>query len=72
MEDAGADDNARARHDAAVATARAILEVVSPCLRPEEQRDAYEEFYRAVSAGLEAYEALRGRDFGGLAAPSRN
>lgn len=72
MESSGADDIICARHDTAVATARAILEVVSPCLRPEEHREAFEEFYRAVSAGLEAYEAILARSHRGIAEPSPN
>jgi hypothetical protein len=51
------DPGAASRPDAAVAIARAILDVVAPCLRPEERRDAFEEFYRVADAGLEAYEA---------------
>lgn len=59
MEESNPETTDRARHDAAIATARAILEIVAPCLRPEERHDAFEEFYYAVSAGLEAYEAMR-------------
>lgn len=46
----------RLQHDAAFACARALLAIVAPCLRPEEHRDAFEEFYTALRAMLERYE----------------
>ena len=72
MEGKVPEDIVAARHDAAIAIARTVLEIVSPCLRPEEHRDAFEEFYRAVSAGLEAYEAMRGANPRRVAEPSPN
>lgn len=72
MEGKEPDDIIAARHDAAIATARTILEIISPCLRPEERRDAFEEFYLAVSAGLEAYDAMRGGISRVIAEPSSN
>lgn len=72
MEHTGADEIGRARHDAAIAIARTILEIISPCLRPEEYRDAFDEFYQAVSAGLEAYEAMRAASRRPISGPSPN
>ncbi len=48
--------NDRLIHDAAVAMARAILDIIAPCIRPEERRDALEEFYTVCRSGIEAYE----------------
>jgi hypothetical protein len=42
-------------HDAAFATAKALLEMIAPLLREEERRDAFEALYEAVKAGIEAY-----------------
>lgn len=72
MEEPDAEVPDRTRHDTAVAIARAILDIVAPCLRPEERRDAFEEFYYAVSAGLEAYESMRARRPIASAEPSPN
>jgi hypothetical protein len=47
------------RHDSAWAMARAIVEIFRPVLRPEEVRDAIDEVYATVKAGLVAYEAQR-------------
>lgn len=46
----------RLQHDCAWAAATALLDLVAPCLRPEEHRDAFDEFYTAVRAALESYE----------------
>ena len=43
-------------HDAAFAMAKALLDITSPCLHAEEQREAFREFYDVCRAGLEAYE----------------
>lgn len=72
MDGEAPDDLVAVRHDAAIAIARMILEIISPCLRPEERRDAFEEFYGAVSAGLEAYDAMRGPSPRPIARPSPN
>jgi hypothetical protein len=48
-------------HDAAFAMAKALLDITSPCLREEEQRDAFREFYCVCKAGLEAYEVQTSR-----------
>lgn len=34
-----------------------LVGIIEPCLRPEERRDAFEEFYQVVKAALESYEA---------------
>lgn len=47
------------QHDAAVALAKAIVEIFRPLLRPEEYGDAIDEVYAAVTAGLRAYELRR-------------
>jgi hypothetical protein len=47
------------QHDAAVAMAKAIVEIFRPLLRPEEVRDAIDEVYAAVKAGLQAYDLRR-------------
>lgn len=44
-------------HDAAEAMARALLDLVKPCLREEEWRDALIEFHAICKAGIEAYES---------------
>jgi hypothetical protein len=46
----------RVMHDAAMAMAACLVERVGGCLREEECKDAFEEFYRVCVAGLEAYE----------------
>ena len=43
-------------HDAAWTTALAILDCIRTCLREEEHRDALEEFYGIIKAGLTQYE----------------
>jgi hypothetical protein len=48
--------NQRLCHDAAFAMAKTLLDIVGPCIREEEQRDAFDEFYRVCLAGIEAYE----------------
>jgi len=48
--------NQRLIHDVAFATSRSILDVFAPCLREEEQREAFAEIYNRVKAGLELYE----------------
>jgi hypothetical protein len=46
----------RLTHDVAIAMAKALLDVIAPALREEEQRDAFSEFYEICKAGIEAYE----------------
>jgi hypothetical protein len=60
------------QHDTAVSISRSLVEIISPCLRPEEQMEALREFYRVVRAGLEAYEHHRGLSRRGPAGPSEN
>ncbi len=48
--------NQRICHDVAFATALHILEVFSPLLREDERRDAFEEVFDRVRAGLIAYD----------------
>jgi hypothetical protein len=47
--------NQRLQHDAATAMAKALLDLVVPCLREEEHQDAFEEFYAVCKAGIEAF-----------------
>jgi hypothetical protein len=35
--------------------ATALLDLIQNCIREEERRDAFEEFYRVCLAGLEAH-----------------
>jgi hypothetical protein len=48
--------NDRLIHDAAFALSRGILSVFAPCLREEEQREAFREVYERVKAGIERFE----------------
>ncbi len=43
-------------HDHAMALAKAILDIIAPCLREEEQREAFGQFYEACKAGFMHYE----------------
>lgn len=63
--------DAELQHDAAVAMAVALVEIIAPCLREEEHRDAFEEFYRVCHAGIEAYVAQTDRK-GRQLLPGRN
>ncbi len=47
--------NNRLAHDAAFAMATRLLELVETCLREEEKRDAWDEFYAVCLAGVEAF-----------------
>ena len=42
--------------DHAMALAAAILDIVSPCLREEEKREAFDLFVKAATATLLSYE----------------
>jgi hypothetical protein len=53
--------NRRLVNETAFLTARHLLHVVRDCLRPEEQRDAFQEFYDLVKAGIERYESQADR-----------
>jgi hypothetical protein len=48
--------NQRLVHDAAVAMAHALLDLVVPLLREEEKLTAFNEFYVVCKAGIDAYE----------------
>ncbi len=52
----------RLQHDTAFACATVLCERIEHLLRPEEIKDAHEEFYTAVKAALEKYEELRSRE----------
>ncbi len=54
-------DNQRLQHDAAMAMAQAILDIVGGCLREDEHRDAFEEFVAVCKAGIESYDVMRNR-----------
>jgi hypothetical protein len=43
-------------HDHAYALATVIIDIVGGCLREEERRDAFNEFYKAAMASFEHYE----------------
>ena len=38
-----------------MAMARSLLGIIGNCLREEEHRDAFEEFYRVCREGIESY-----------------
>jgi hypothetical protein len=63
--------NTRLQQDAAFAMARALLEIVPNCIRPEEHRDAFNEFYHVCKAGLEAFSVQQAR-MEQRSRPSRN
>jgi hypothetical protein len=48
-------------HDVAVATSRHILDLFVGCIREEEQRDAFEEIYERVKAGIECFDLQSSR-----------
>jgi hypothetical protein len=47
--------NGRLIHDAAVAMAHTLLDMVKPCLREEERLTAFNEFYVICKAGIECF-----------------
>jgi hypothetical protein len=53
--------NQRLKHDAVMAMATACLDLIKPCLRDEEWRDAFEGFSAICTAGIEAYEIQKQR-----------
>ena len=53
--------NERLIHDLAFITSRQILEVIANCLREEERRDAFEEIYDRVKAGLKEFDLQNAR-----------
>jgi hypothetical protein len=53
--------NQRLQHDTAFALATVLLRIVQNVIREEERRDAFEEFYRACRAGIEAHDIQRQR-----------
>jgi hypothetical protein len=53
--------NRRLQHDTAFALASALLDIVRNCIREEEWRDAFEAFYEACRAGIEAHDIRRQR-----------
>jgi len=46
----------RLQHDAAVAIAKACLDVVASCVHPSCHKDAWDEFYLIAKSGIEDYE----------------
>jgi hypothetical protein len=61
MDEPASSPGSSIQHDAAVAIAHAVLDIIAPCLRPEEQPDALHEFYQVIRAGLEAYDETLAR-----------
>lgn len=41
------------KHDLAFQMATELVRIIENCIRPEEHRDAHEEFYRVCKKGLE-------------------
>jgi hypothetical protein len=64
--------NQRLVHDAAWVTALSIMEMMENVLRPEERKDAFQEIYLRVKAGMEALEQQAEREAARLCRPSRN
>lgn len=63
--------NQRLQHDTAFALATVLLEIVQNCIRPEERRDAFDEFYEACKCALECYDTKKGTEVSRLR-PSLN
>ena len=61
----------RLQHDTAFALATALLAIIENCIRPDERRDAFDEFYAACKGAFECYEAMKGREES-RPQPSRN
>jgi hypothetical protein len=53
--------NQRLQHDTAFGLAAALLDIVRNCIREEERRDAFDAFYEACLAGIEAHDIQRQR-----------
>ena len=47
--------NQRLIHDTAIAMAQALVDLLGPCIREDERRDARDELYCVCKAGLEAF-----------------
>lgn len=61
----------KSTNETAFVMARELLAIVQNCLRPEEHRDAFEEFFEVCRRGLSAHEAQPDR-MHGRPAPSMN
>ena len=48
--------NQRLINETAFSMAASLLAIVQNCIRPEEQRDAFREFYDLCKTNLEAYQ----------------
>jgi hypothetical protein len=64
-------EHQRLRHDAAWAVTLSIMECIDGVFRPEERKDAFDEIYQRVRAGIEAYDQQVQREAARLK-PSRN
>lgn len=53
--------NQRLVHDATFLVSTHLLEIVSPALPSEEQKDVFAEFYRVVRAGIESFAQMHER-----------
>jgi hypothetical protein len=53
--------NQRLIDDVAFATSRHVLEVFADCIREEQHRDAFEEIYERVKAGIECFQIEHNR-----------
>ena len=49
------------RHDTAYELAKAILAIIQNCLREEEHRDAFDEFYEEIKQALIVHDAKRNK-----------
>jgi hypothetical protein len=53
--------NKRLQHECAFMMARTLLGVVQACIRPEEQREAFEELFQVCLSSIEEYDIQRER-----------
>ncbi len=58
-------------HDHAFVMATALVEIISSCVRPEEEREAFTLFYEVCRSGIEEYE-LKAARIRRTITPSRN
>lgn len=59
------------KHDVAWATAASALEVFAPLLREEEKREAFEQLYERIKAGIAYYQMKHDRMLSRIK-PSKN
>jgi hypothetical protein len=53
--------NQRLINETALLLAKELLGIIKGCIRPDEHRDVFEEFFQQCKSGLESYEIQRDR-----------